>query len=335
MYIEALLPTLVSQHGSPSGDVHDETRFSAAAATHVLQGLVPCSAYALAAWDAMSGTHQHVTLVNGGYDDRVMDHLNDQFVYANPAFPIFHTKTSRPVRWVDMDRDWSLNFAETFSAEEFLIPAGFHEGTTMCLRLPDGRYTGALHMSWLSLKDATHESIELIYRFRPLLAIVCDMLRSAQVALEQLAPDAHALLISGKGRAAELPGRSPGSLLCEGGLLRNMLSGHAMPHAPRRYLWADAEGRCHRIEITPCRGDVTLVTERTVPWPHGLTAREAQILYLIAGGLSNPQIGKRLYVSPRTVSTHVEHILDKLGCRSRAQLAAVAVNDDLLLMGEP
>jgi DNA-binding NarL/FixJ family response regulator len=45
---------------------------------------------------------------------------------------------------------------------------------------------------------------------------------------------------------------------------------------------------------------------------------------LVAEGLSNPQIGERLYVSPRTVQTHVAHVFTKLGVASRAQLAAEA-----------
>jgi DNA-binding CsgD family transcriptional regulator len=44
----------------------------------------------------------------------------------------------------------------------------------------------------------------------------------------------------------------------------------------------------------------------------------------VAEGLSNPQIGERLYVSPRTVQTHVAHVFTKLGVVSRAQLAAEA-----------
>ncbi|SFO87083.1 helix-turn-helix transcriptional regulator [Actinomadura madurae] len=335
MRIEALLPAMASRHGSPSSDVHDEMRSSAAEVANVMRALVACSGYALSAWDAVSGTHRHVTLASEGYDDDVQRHMNDAFIDSNPAFRILHTKTSSALRWVDLARDWNLTFAETVSAQEFLIPAGFHEGTTMCLRLLDGRYTGSLHMSWSSPGDATDECRELIERFRPLLAIVCDMLRSVQVGVERLPSDAHALLMSREGEVTEVPGRSAGPLLSEGGPVRGMLPRYARLPATRRYLWPDVEGRCHRVEITPCRGGITLITERTVPWPHGLTVREAQILHLIAGGLSNPQIGKRLYISPRTVSTHVEHILDKLGCLTRAQLAAVAVDGDLLLMGEP
>jgi DNA-binding NarL/FixJ family response regulator len=43
---------------------------------------------------------------------------------------------------------------------------------------------------------------------------------------------------------------------------------------------------------------------------------------LVAGGLSNKQIAARLFISERTVDTHVGHILNKLGFNSRAQIAA-------------
>jgi len=45
---------------------------------------------------------------------------------------------------------------------------------------------------------------------------------------------------------------------------------------------------------------------------------------LVVEGLSNPQIGERLFVSPRTVQTHVAHVFTKLEVSSRAQLAAEA-----------
>jgi DNA-binding CsgD family transcriptional regulator len=55
-----------------------------------------------------------------------------------------------------------------------------------------------------------------------------------------------------------------------------------------------------------------------------LTRTERQVVDLVVEGLSNPQIGERLYVSPRTVQTHVAHVFAKLGISSRAQLAAEA-----------
>lgn len=56
----------------------------------------------------------------------------------------------------------------------------------------------------------------------------------------------------------------------------------------------------------------------------GVTSRELDVLALLADGLTNRDIGARLYLSPRTVEKHVERLLAKTGSVSRAQLAALA-----------
>lgn len=56
----------------------------------------------------------------------------------------------------------------------------------------------------------------------------------------------------------------------------------------------------------------------------GLTPRELDVFRLVAEGLSNGQVGARLYISTKTVSVHVSNILAKLGVSSRTEAAAVA-----------
>ena len=53
-----------------------------------------------------------------------------------------------------------------------------------------------------------------------------------------------------------------------------------------------------------------------------LTAREAEVAALVAEGLSNKEIARRMVISPRTAETHVQHIMDKLGFTARSQIAA-------------
>jgi DNA-binding CsgD family transcriptional regulator len=48
------------------------------------------------------------------------------------------------------------------------------------------------------------------------------------------------------------------------------------------------------------------------------------VVDLVIDGLTNPQIGERLYISRRTVQTHLAHVFTKLGISSRTQLAAEA-----------
>lgn len=56
----------------------------------------------------------------------------------------------------------------------------------------------------------------------------------------------------------------------------------------------------------------------------GLTAREREVLNLLAEGLGPVEIGHSLFISPKTVATHVEHIYTKLGVHTRAQAVASA-----------
>jgi DNA-binding CsgD family transcriptional regulator len=65
----------------------------------------------------------------------------------------------------------------------------------------------------------------------------------------------------------------------------------------------------------------------------GLTDRERDVLELLADGKTNREIGAALYMSPKTASVHVTHILAKLNARSRVQAAAIAVR--LGLAGRP
>ena len=62
----------------------------------------------------------------------------------------------------------------------------------------------------------------------------------------------------------------------------------------------------------------------------GLTAREVEVLILLARGLSNKQIAERLVITPKTAGNHVEHIYAKIGASSRAAAAMFAVQHGLL-----
>ncbi|HEX5448872.1 MAG TPA: response regulator transcription factor [Gaiellaceae bacterium] len=61
-----------------------------------------------------------------------------------------------------------------------------------------------------------------------------------------------------------------------------------------------------------------------------LTVRERDVLRLLADGLSNEEIGKKLFISAETVRTHLRKAMDKLGAETRTQAVAVALRDRII-----
>jgi DNA-binding NarL/FixJ family response regulator len=82
------------------------------------------------------------------------------------------------------------------------------------------------------------------------------------------------------------------------------------------------------------RRAVARSTSRDHDMPHGagarLTAREREVLRLLSEGLGTEEISDHLYISPKTVSTHVQRILAKLGLHSRAEAVAFAYREGLV-----
>jgi DNA-binding NarL/FixJ family response regulator len=66
-----------------------------------------------------------------------------------------------------------------------------------------------------------------------------------------------------------------------------------------------------------------------------LTAREVEVLGLLARGHSNKQIARRLVIAPKTAANHVEHIYSKLGVASRAEATLFATQHGLVGSFEP
>ncbi|HEX2185467.1 MAG TPA: HD domain-containing phosphohydrolase, partial [Chloroflexota bacterium] len=111
------------------------------------------------------------------------------------------------------------------------------------------------------------------------------------------------------------------------------------PHRPA--LSADAaagalqaEVRAGRLDGDAARAVLEAAGHRVSPtrreWPAGLSAREVEVLRLIARGHSRREIGAQLHISERTAAHHVQHIYDKLGVSTRAAATLFAAQHDLL-----
>ncbi|MEU4572065.1 ABC transporter substrate-binding protein [Nonomuraea sp. NPDC023979] len=101
-----------------------------------------------------------------------------------------------------------------------------------------------------------------------------------------------------------------------------------------RYYWRGADRRLYRVSVEVSvtgRGTVTGLEARRCEAPWGLTEREHEVLTCVAAGMTNPEAAERVGCGARTVATHVERILVKLGAPTRTAAAALAVDEEALL----
>jgi DNA-binding NarL/FixJ family response regulator len=72
------------------------------------------------------------------------------------------------------------------------------------------------------------------------------------------------------------------------------------------------------------------ITASPPTYPDGLTAREVEVLRVVAQGLTNEQVAERLVISPRTVDTHLTSIYSKIGVSSRSAATRYAIEHHLV-----
>jgi DNA-binding NarL/FixJ family response regulator len=104
--------------------------------------------------------------------------------------------------------------------------------------------------------------------------------------------------------------------------VRTVAGGEALlePSATRRLIEAYVEGGSEKASALPAL-------------PDSLTAREIEIMTLVAAGLTNGEIASRLVISPLTTKSHVSRILAKVNARDRTQLVVMAYESGLVSPG--
>jgi DNA-binding NarL/FixJ family response regulator len=126
------------------------------------------------------------------------------------------------------------------------------------------------------------------------------------------------------------------AILAEGGARPDAQAALALAHAVAmrlraRPLAAELEALARRARLSlksdaaPALADGDGAAERV-----GLTARELEVLRLVAAGETNRSIGQALYISEKTVSVHISRILAKLDARGRVEAAGLALRLGLL-----
>ena len=104
------------------------------------------------------------------------------------------------------------------------------------------------------------------------------------------------------------------------------------PAAAHDVLWREsAEGGLDRTAVEAVlSADGQDASRPRVPRPAGLSEREVEVLRLVARGLSNREVARRLWISAKTVGHHVEHVYAKIGVTTRPAAALFAMEHDLL-----
>lgn len=281
-----------------------------------LRNVVPYAAASVSA--AKPGTIEHVSLANDGYPPAVERHLNQWFVHHDPAYLLMRRTSGPPLRW----RDNPFRYRDTFSAREVFMPAGFDEGITVCVRNRRGFYTGSLHLSVDDRRHPTDDAVGFLTHLQVMLGELTDL----GTAPPKVAASGEKVTITAAGACRPTAARPVSEELVR--QIRTMASADALPSW---FWWQAATGEV-RLVTTERIGDEITVGQTTADLPYGLSVRELEVLTLLADGLTNLQIGRRLGISPKTVAKHVEHTLGKLGAASRTEAAVRATRVGLVLL---
>jgi DNA-binding CsgD family transcriptional regulator len=122
-------------------------------------------------------------------------------------------------------------------------------------------------------------------------------------------------------------------LLARGAPLTSLLHPSRWSSRLGQHLLVVAGSALLAVEARPS-GSWVVVEHRPAAAPAGLSLRELEVLAALAGGATNRMTARALGMSERTVGSHVEHLLRKLGVGNRAAATAVAVRLGLVHVPE-
>ncbi|MFI1256089.1 response regulator transcription factor [Streptomyces netropsis] len=277
----------------------------------------------LSRWDPLR--RRHLTLA-GSYPAGATRYIENR-LHDDPAFSLIRYSADTTRWWHDVPG--AVRRTST-GLHAVLDPLGVEDGVAQCLFAADGRYVGILNVS-TTRKRCDQPAVRAVMTLLgECLAAVTDPLlgprssggpggpgdavgSSCAVLVPQDA-DAAPVVLSGE----PLPG-----LTDAGSPLAALVRRTARRGVPATVL---VPYRKWTLELHLTRQDAgTVAVCRTVARPSALSPRELEVLAELTQGRTNREIADRLFLSPRTVATHIEHILAKLDVPNRAAAAGRAV----------
>lgn len=286
--------------------------------------LVPWSGIEFAVWDTARGVHR--TLVQIDYPVEVLDHLNGHTFVNDICWSELH-RDHRTLSWKDMAFDPAAS--EFYS--NVLVPNGLVEGMYTPVMSSDGRYRGMLTLNTDSWAFPTPEAKAVTDHLVPALTRLTERLAGpvgsgARLIGEQIAVVDELLSFS-----AELKSGADVPEHVQVAVGKMVMSGERVA---RFLVWPEGEPQPTHVSLSlgSAGGEKMLVVWQEAAPPHALTRRQLDVVAAVADGLSNQEIARRLQISPRTVTTHIENILVRLGLPGRSAVVRMALARGLYLV---
>ena len=111
-------------------------------------------------------------------------------------------------------------------------------------------------------------------------------------------------------------------------------TGYLLKDTPREELFRAVRAASRGESVLAPAVAARLMTRMRAPAEENLSAREIEVLQLVSKGNSNREIGKALHISTATVKTHLIHIFDKLGVADRTAAVTVALEKQIITLGD-
>lgn len=293
-----------------------------------IRAVIPFEAMHVSLVDPFDGGHR--TLVNHGYSERIIAYVDGDYSVRDPGYASV-LRDRRPVRMRDTDFDYRASY----SFVEYWGPAGYGDGMTTPLFAADGRYVGLANTSTATEDILTDDVRDFMGLLSGVLGAMVDPLADVDAWLAESTP-ARRMLVRADGAVMERPEHGTPTPDVPRDVVVGVASSlRASALIVREGLVADPSGRLARIQLMQTRSPrlshepVVLATLRDAG-PLALTLRETEVLTRLVGGGSNREIADDLQIAPRTVATHVEHLLQKLEVETRTAAAARAIEQGLV-----
>lgn len=202
----------------------------------------------------------------------------------------------------------------------------------------DGRVTGHLHLATASGGNRPLVDLPEGEATEQLLAVLAgfiDWMHGPLWVTTGRPGGEHCAIVTDRGEVLPIPSRVSGPFLVPGsGLVTTVVAERPAVNQVSRLWWVDPHGAWHRVGLHG-GPQGTLVTTGQPGLPYGLSGREMEVVTLVAAGLTNAQIARRLFISESTVAKHVERSLRKTSSSSRAVLSVRAVLEGLAIRPLP